>query len=68
MDGLRSFRDRQMDKHFMELLVRQIDRFVTSCGAGIKLPAQTHKRGRFAQAITGYSHGMGAGDLVGVLF
>lgn len=60
--GLRAFRDRRMDAHFMERFVRQIDNFVTACN--IQAPSKKHARGAFAQAIFGYNHGMGAGDNV----
>jgi hypothetical protein len=63
--GLRAFRDHRMDERFMERLVRRIDDLVTSCG--IQAPLQSHKRGSFAQAILGYSHGMGEGNHVGTL-
>jgi hypothetical protein len=60
--GLRAFRDHRMDGPFMEGLVRKIDRFVTACG--IQAPLTRHSRGSFAQALIGYTHGMGAGKLV----
>lgn len=47
----------------MEQLIQWIDEFVTACG--IQLPSGKHPQGEFAQAIFGYNHGMGAGDLAG---
>lgn len=60
--AVRSFRHREMDAAYMVDFMRQVDKLASSCK--VPEPTKPHKRGRFAQMLIGWNHGMGEGQNV----
>lgn len=61
--GLRAFRHKDMDQHFMADLMLRVDALASGCK--VKEPTGAHKRGKFANMRIGWSHGMGENQNVG---